>query len=75
MLEIERQNELGFLCCAHTEVHNGIEPIDGHFETAVKQISKFCAAGKYIVASLDILNALRGCCGALNSSAEMVAIN
>ena len=75
MFEIAQQNGLELLCYIHTGVQDGKGPIDGHFATAMKQISKFCAAGNNIVTPVDIVNALRANGGVNNSIAEMVAIN
>ena len=75
MFEIAQQNRLELLCYIHTGVQDGKGPIDGHFATAMKYISKSCAAGNNIVTPVDIVKALRVNGAVNNSIAEMVRIN
>jgi len=75
VFEIAKQNGLELLRYIHTGVQDGKGPIDGHFATAMKHVSKYCNMGNNVVTPIDIVKGLRANGGVNNSVAEMVSIN
>jgi hypothetical protein len=66
---------LKILCYIHTGIQDGKVPIDGHFATAMKHISRFCNMGNDVVTPVDLVKALRANGGLNNCTAVMVDIN
>ena len=66
---------LKILCYIHTGIQDGKGPIDGHFATAMKHVSRFCNMGNDVVTPVDLVKALRANGGLNNCTAEMVDIN
>ena len=75
MFEIVRRNGLHIICYIHTGFQFVKGPIDGYIATAMKHISKFCAAVNDTVTPVDIVRYQRDNGSVGNSILEMVCIN
>jgi hypothetical protein len=72
---IAHHYSLKIICYIHTGIQDGKGPIDGHFATAMKHVSRFCNMGNDVVTPLDIVHALRANGGLNNSVADLISIN
>ena len=68
-------HSLNIICYIHTGIQDGKGPIDGHFATAMKHVSRFCNMGNDVVTPIDIVHALRANGGLNNSVADLISIN
>ena len=72
---ISKQHKLEIISYIHTGIQDGKGPIDGHFATSMKHVSKYCNMGNNVVTPVDIVNSLRANGGVTNCVEEMVTIN
>jgi hypothetical protein len=72
---IAHHHSLNIMCYIHTGPQDDKGPIDGHFATAMKHVSRFCNMGNDVVTPIDIVQAPRGNVGLNNFAADLISIN
>lgn len=66
---------LKLLMMVHSGVQDGKGPIDGHFSTAMKNVTRYCNSGNEISTGKELVHDLQANGGVTNSVATLVVIN